>query len=165
MFGILNLVWAALMGGGALLGLRIFEPIPAAPTGNTILDVYATSPGLVAFSQVRVIAQLLAALLVLAAGTGLLALREWGRRLSVVWAIYAIVAELIRAVFTVLVLLPANLDAFKESAISGQTMSEWIADDVTAQITFLTYPIVLLLFAARAPRAQRWTDALVRPSA
>ncbi len=97
-FGVLNLVFGALGLLGTLISAAMFVMPQQGGFKNPVLELVNTNPTYAAFLKVSLVLGLVASVVVLLAGVGLLMSKAWGRTLSLVYAFYAIVAGVVGVV-------------------------------------------------------------------
>ena len=147
-FGVLNFVFAALgviglMASFALLGLP-------ASSNNPVIHFIHESTRYAIWLKLCIALGMLSCALLLAAGFGLLSLKPWARRLSIAYAIYAIVfclgGMLINLIFMVQPMIgPAGQQrAFATVWAVGGPISGTIGG-----FFWLIYPLLLLAFMLR----------------
>lgn len=149
-FGVLHIVFG-LFGicGTAISSLMFFMPIdPAMARQNPVLKLMQDSPFYRTFNQVALIIGLIATLVLIVAGVGLLMQRPFGRQLSIGYGIYGIIAVILGTIVNVLFVFPALLENYqalppgpeKAGAIGG------IIGGVVGLILGLIYPALTLYF-------------------
>src|SRR5262249_24878851 len=89
-FGILNIVFAGFGVVGMLVGTIMLFAAPGAAQ-NPVTKLMQDSPAYVTWAKLSLPLALLACAASLAAGIGLLLLKEWARKLAIGYAICAIV--------------------------------------------------------------------------
>jgi hypothetical protein len=150
-FGILNIVFAALgfMGIGFAI-LMMFAPA-AFQAKNPVLDLMRQSPALTAYTNISTVIGAAFVFILVAAGIGLLMFRPWGRILSIVYGIYTIASVLVSAAVNYCFLLTPLLE--KQAALPpGPEKAGAIGGIIGVFIGpcfGLIYPIVLLIFMYR----------------
>jgi hypothetical protein len=105
-FGILNIVFAAwAICGTVFTGVILFAGGPGAQQ-NPMLKIMEDDPFLSVWTRVSIPLAVAAGGALLAAGIGLLLLKEWGRKLSIGYAIYAIVMGLFGLAINLIFVFP-----------------------------------------------------------
>src|SRR3954469_5187230 len=95
-FGVLNLVFGVFGVFGLIASAAIFAlPLSA---NNPVVKIVHENPGYAAFLKLSIAVGVLALGALVAAGIGLLLLKAWARILSIIYAIYAMIAGLIGVV-------------------------------------------------------------------
>ncbi len=89
-FGILNIVFAALGILGVLGSLMVFTVLVTS-SNNPVVQVIHDNPAYAAWMKIGGVLGLIVSGGLLAAGIGLLLLRPWGRILSIAYSIYSFV--------------------------------------------------------------------------
>ncbi|MDE3066532.1 MAG: hypothetical protein KGJ60_03175 [Verrucomicrobiota bacterium] len=108
-FGILNIVFAALGIFGVLASVMLFAVVEAT-SRNPLVKLIHESPFFAAWMKLSIVLGLAAAAALLAAGIGLLKLQPWARALSITYAIYAIIMVLIGMAINFIFLTRPMLD-------------------------------------------------------
>jgi hypothetical protein len=159
-FGILNLSFAGLGFLGLLFAVAmLFIKLPA---GNPMVDIINENALYGLWLKIGLGLAFIGNLMLLAAGIGLLKLREWGRKLSIAYGILTVLAGIAGTVINCVVLLPVMLDKVHHShgpeamgALGGAI------GGIFGGCFGMIYPIVLIFFmmrrdvitACRAPMA------------
>lgn len=157
-FGILNIVFAVLGVFGVLATVALFA---SAATGhNPVIRLMRENPGYAAFLKVTIPLGLIAAVVLLAAGIGLLLLKPWARVTSIGYAIYTIAMGIIgMAVNVVFVVRPLLAEA---AQAQGPEAAGAIGGAIGGSIggcLGLIYPILLLVFMTRPKVAAAFRPA------
>jgi len=147
-FGILNIVFAVFGVIGLLGTIALFSM--AGTSSNPVVRIMRESPGYAAWLKLTIPLGLLTIGVLLAAGIGLLRLENWGRRLSIGYAIYAIVFSILGLVMNVVFVFgPLLEDASRKQ---GPEAAGAIGGAVGGSIGGcfgLIYPVLLLVFMTR----------------
>lgn len=158
-FGILNLAFAAAGIGGILSTLRMFSADSSA-TANPVIELLLRNPVYASWMELSIIPGAVACIVLLAAGVGLLKFREWGRKLSIGYAVYGIVSCITGMVVNLLYLIPPTLQEASQKQGPESTVMVVVAFGVTlTSVISLIYPIILLVFMMRP-----WMKAAFRPA-
>jgi len=166
-FGILNLVFACLglcglcFGLIPLLGMQAIPDLPP----NPVFELMQQNQAYYVFTMVTMALGFVATVVLGLAGIGLLNMRPWGRQLSIVYAVYAIVAGIVGMIANWVWLIgplmeranAAGAGPERAGAIGG------IIGGAFGGCIGLIYPVLLLIFMMRpnvveAFRAQQRTD-------
>lgn len=138
-FGILNLVFA----GMGVLGLAMtyamhFSGVKLDPP-NPTLEVAMQAPGYMDYIRVSVVTSALGVIALAVAGIGLLRMRAWARKLSIAYAVYAILNVITGLVATrhYLAELSRSSDPAAEAGVMGGLVGALIG---------LAYPVLLFVF-------------------
>ncbi len=152
-FGVLNLIFGALGIVGTLFSSAILFMPERPGIKNPVLELVKQNAGYAAFLKVSLVLGLLAAAVVLLAGIGLLASKAWGRTLSIVYAIYGIVASVVGVIANYFFLVaPLMQRATKMPAGPEQAGAIGGAIGSLFGGCFgLIFPVLLLIFMCRAP--------------
>lgn len=147
-FGILNMVFAAFGFIGTLASLALF--LMPGNSSNPVLKIMEDSPAYAAWIKLSIPLGLLTCGALLAAGIGLMFLKPWARKLSIGYAIYALVFGLIGMVVNFLFLVRPMLEQAREQ--QGAEAAGAIGGAIGGSIGScfgLIYPILLLVFMFR----------------
>ncbi|HEY0455073.1 MAG TPA: hypothetical protein VGE41_01765 [Verrucomicrobiae bacterium] len=148
-FGVLNIIFA----GFGLIGLlgTLFLFTAAAPNiNNPVVKLIHENPTYAAFMKISIPLGIISSAVLLASGIGLLRLKNWARKLSIGYAIYALVFGLIGVAVNFLFLFRPLIE--QASQHPGPETSTAIGGAVAG--TFggcigLIYPILLIIFMTR----------------
>jgi len=147
-FGILNIVFAV-FGVFGILGVIALFSITGT-SNNPVVKIMRESPAYTAWMKLTIPLGLLTCGILRAAGMGLLRLENWGRKLSIVYAIYAIVFSILGLVMNFIYLFGPLLE--EASKKQGPEAAGAIGGAVGGSIggcVGLIYPILLLVFMTR----------------
>ena len=147
-FGTLNIAFSALGLFGVVMTVAMFRF--AAGANNPVMRIMRDSPGYAAWIKLTIPLGLAACAVLLACGIGLLMLKSWARKLSLGYAIYALVLGVVGMVMNYLFLLRPLLAeaAQKQGAEAAGAMGGAIGGTVGGCFG-LIYPILLLIFLTR----------------
>jgi len=150
-FGILNLVFAAWgLLALAMMAAMMFSSAPGA-AGNPVIKLMQDSPGYMLFMKASAILGLAAIIVLALAGVGLLLLKNWGRQLSIVYAVYGIFATIVGFAVNYSFVTAPLLE--KASTMpSGPEKAALLGGAYGGLIggcAGLIYPIILLIFMFR----------------
>ena len=148
-FGVLNLVFGAIGLFGMMFTVIILI-LPLPTTNNPVLEIMRNSPGYALWMKLAIPLGFLACGVSIAAGIGLLKLKNWGRTLSIGYAIYSIVACLLGAVLNYIFIMQPLME--RASQKSGPEAAGLIGAAIGG--TFgscfgMIYPVLLLIFMFR----------------
>ncbi len=149
-FGVLNLAFAAM----GLLSFIMTVPMLLsrdAARGNPIVELAQNNPGYGLFMKISMPVGIAAMVVLLLAGVGLLLLKPWGRRLSIVYGLYGVVAGIVGVALNCHFLLPLLAKAAEMPA--GPARAGWIGGIIGGIVgggLGVIYPAVLLCFMFRA---------------
>jgi hypothetical protein len=144
-FGILN-IGLAIFGAASAVLSKIIMTVIKLPSNGLAASLH-NNPTYVAWSNVSMMMSILGGCVMLVAGIGLLLLKNWGRILSIGYAIYAIIWALIGAGMTFHLAGNGIRQSFPQV---GQLGVFFAVISVTVVLVFtLTYPILLLIFMVR----------------
>jgi hypothetical protein len=146
-FGILNLLFAVI-GAFSIISTAVLLALPNVPN-NLIFKMMRENPTYSAWTKVSLSFGALACLVLLAAGIGLLKLQPWGRKLSIGYAIYAIVAALAGTAVNAMVLIPPVLQAGDHQGPEYAGMVGGAIGGTIGGCFGVVYPILLLIFMTR----------------
>lgn len=148
-FGILNIAFAAMSFFGAIATIIMLRLGQA--HGSQSVEMLRQSPILVKWTMFTMPLSFLSAIVLLTAGIGLLAVKNWARILSIVYAIYTIILGAIGMVLTVMFLLMPMLERAQQQD-SGPQMGAAIGGiigGVIGGLIGMAYPVILLIFMTR----------------
>ncbi|MDQ3814551.1 MAG: hypothetical protein M3347_11445 [Armatimonadota bacterium] len=149
-FGVLNIVFGAftlLIAPFALYGSLARQ----GATGNPVLDMMAASPGLRTWQITSAVLGIIAAIVLIAAGIGLLRMLPWGRLLSMGYSIYAIFIAVIGVPINYFLLvrpLLAQVSQSNDPAVTAGAIGGAVGGSFGSCIG-LIYPVLLLYFMTR----------------
>ena len=155
LFGILNIGIGLLGLGGALLS-TLFEGLGAAaasPSVNSIsafMDTLNHNPVYILWNRITVPLNAAAGLLLVAAGVGLLLLKNWARLASIGYGIYKIVFAILNVPVLGLALRQILARTMEEAGTPLIVILTLIG--LVATVLTLVYPVLLIYFLTR-PRA------------
>ena len=147
-FGILNIVFAVFGVFGIIATLAMFKL--AAGTGNPALQIMQDNPDFAAWIKLSIPLGLLSSIALLAAGIGLLLMKSWARKLSLGYAIYAIVLSIVGMVINYLWMIrPMMEKAAQQQGPEAAGAIGGIIGGLAGGCFSLIYPILLLIFMSR----------------
>ena len=150
-FGVLNLV----LGGLGLLCtpisvITLFLPVQS---GNPVSRILEENAAYRLYMIASAAAGVLAALVLIVAGIGLLKMKSWARLTSIGYAIYGIVTGVVGIIVNVVFLFePLMIQARSESPEAAAAMLGMVGG-IAGTCFGLVYPILLLIFMTR-PRVR-----------
>ena len=147
-FGVLNIVFAAL-GIFGLIGSIILFLIPVG-SNNPVIKIMHENPAYAAWLKICIPLGLLRCAALLAAGIGLLRLKSWARILSIVYAIYAVVFDILAVVINFFFIIQPMLEQARQQ--HGPEAVGAIGGAIGGTIGGcfgLIYPVLLLIFMLR----------------
>ncbi len=160
-FGILNVAF----GGIAIPSVAASAVVMLAPQDerfpNPAIEAMRDNPAFREYSIVSLALGFAAAVALVAAGIGLVRFKSWGRTLSIVYAIFAIVFGIVNAVVNFFVLLQPELARLGGAPIkTEQTIALATAiGGVFGGCFGVVYPILLLIFMLRPRLAAAFREA------
>jgi hypothetical protein len=150
-FGVLNIVFGAL----GILGI-IFSAIslmvisPLSSTHNPVVQTVRNNPGYAAWMKIAIPLGFLACGVSIAAGIGLLKLKNWARILSIGYAIYAIVTGIIGMVLNYIFLMqPLMEQASQKQGPEAAVLIGAAIGGTFGSCFGMIYPVLLLIFMFR----------------
>lgn len=154
-FGIINIVWGAFgICGLAGTSAMLFFPFPQDPRfPNPALELLESNQGYRAFLIGSLVVGVVATVILIIAGVGLLKSRRWGRSLSIGWAWYAIASMIIGLIgnwFFLWKPLLADAGPGQGAAAAG------LLGGILGSVLGFIYPILLHVFLNK----QAVSDAL-----
>lgn len=153
-FGVINLVWGAMgLCGIVASTVQIFVLGSNPAMKNPVIDLMNANPVYWGFMMLSMIVGFLFTIVLMIGGVGLLNGRPYGRKCSIVYAIYAIIAAIVGTVFNfIFLLLPLLQQA--DGMAAGPEKAGLIGGAIggtVGGVCGVIYPIVLLIFMMRAP--------------
>ena len=146
MFGILNIVFAVLGLFGLIVSLLLFLPA-AASTHNPVVQLIHDSPTYAAWMKVSMGLGVADVAAKLVAGIGLLRLQAWGRWLSIVVSIYALVMVVVAGVVNYFYLVqPLLAQAADKQGTEHMAAVGGAIGGIFGSCFGLIYPVLLLIF-------------------
>ena len=161
-FGILNLVFAGLgLCGTCVFAVQwsLVDAIPDQPP-NPVFEIMKEDQTLFIFTIASMGLGFVFTVLLGLAGFGLLKMRPWGRQLSIVYAVYTIIAAIVATIANWFWLVGPLL----EEADTAPAGPERFVALITAYATVfggcfsVVYPIILLIFMMRSNLVQAFRD-------
>jgi hypothetical protein len=164
-FGILNIVFAALGFFGALASVMLFMAV-AGTIKNPVIQLIHDNPTYAAWMKISIVLGLLVSLALLAAGIGLLMLKPWARIVSILYAIYSIVMLIVGSVVNYFFLIQPLLQQAQQK--QGPEAAGAVGGAIGGMFVScfgLIYPVLLLIFMLRPniKAAFGQTDAPTQP--
>lgn len=147
-FGILNIVFAALGVFGLIASIALFF-IPVG-SNNPVIKIMHENTFYATWLKICIPLGLLTCVALLAAGIGLLRLKSWARTLSIAYAIYAIVFGILGMVVNFFFLVRPMLEQARQQqgTEAAGAMGGAIGGSIGGCLG-LIYPILLLIFMLR----------------
>jgi len=147
-FGILNLVFAVwgLLGLGISVAMMVASRSGFFPS-NPAYEAMDDSVVLAVYTYVMTAVGFVAVVVLAAAGVGLLKGQNFGRVLSIGYAVYAIVSGVLGMLVNGLFLFPAM---FNQGNASTATITGAVVGTVIGGLIGLIYPVLLLVFMTRS---------------
>ena len=161
-FGILNIGFSIFGLFGIVATIALFAA--AASANNPAIEMMRESPAFTAWMKISIPLGLLGSFVLLAAGVGLLLLKEWARKLSIGYAIYTIVFGLVGIVVTFLFVTRPMLE--RASQAEGPEAAGAVGGAIGGSVGGcfgLIYPILLLIFMLRPKVAAAFRSVGVAP--
>jgi hypothetical protein len=162
-FGVLNIGFAVL--GIFSLFASYAMLFATAASNNPVIEVIRENPTYAAWLKVSLPLGLLSCLVLLAAGIGLLKMKDWARKLSIVYAIYAIVFTIIGSVLNFFFLIRPLLE--RASQAQGPEAMGAIGGAIGGSLGGcfgLIYPIILFIFMLRPKIVAAFRSSATPPS-
>jgi hypothetical protein len=161
-FGVLNLVFAALGLCGLCFGvipLLAMQSIPNQPP-NPVLELLQENQAYYVFTIVSMALGFVATVALGLAGYGLLNMRPWGRHLSIVYAVYAIIAGIVGMIANWIWLIGPLMEQ-AGAAGAGPEQAGAVGGAVGGMFggcIGMIYPVLLLIFMTRPNVVQAFHD-------
>jgi hypothetical protein len=147
-FGVLNIVFAAMGMLGILATMALFSV--AGASNNPVVSLIRENPAYAAWMKLSIALSVPTLVALLAAGIGLLLLKEWARILSIIYAIAAIIFGLIGVAMNFIFLLRPLLG--QAAGTRGPAAAGAFGGAIGASFGGcfgLIYPVLLLIFMTR----------------
>jgi hypothetical protein len=155
-FGILNLVFAGLGLCGlcfSLIPLLAMDAIPNQPP-NPVIELMKENQAYFTFTMVQTALGFDATVVLGVAGFGLLNMRPWGRQLSIVYGVYAIVSGIVGIIASWIWLIGPLME---RGDMAGPEKAGAMFGAFGGCLG-LIYPILLLIFMMRSNVVQAFRD-------
>lgn len=147
-FGVLNIVFG--VSSFCCLPFTFLTLLPQPGSNNPVAYIIEHSLFLKIWTIGSVILGLLASIVLIIAGVGLMMMKDWGRKVSIGYGIYAILMCITAALVNVIFLIPPLL---KEAGGAGsETMAGVIGGAVGGTVgvcASIIYPVLLIVFMTR----------------
>jgi hypothetical protein len=162
-FGILNILFAVIGVFSILATITLFSA--TAQSANPVAEIVRENAAYAAWMKVSLLLGIATCLVLLAAGIGLLMVREWARKLSVGYAIYALVFGTIgTAINFVFLFRPLFERAAQGGGPEAAGAIGGAIGGVIGGCFGMVYPIVLLIFMLRKNVVAAFRSPPVPPS-
>jgi len=149
-FGILNIIFAVFGCIGTVASITLFILPANAAVHNPMVELIQNNPGYAMWLKVSVVLGIFSCGALLAAGIGLLLLKPWAHKLTIGYAIYAIIFGIIGTVVNFFLIVRPMLAQAQEQHSPGTAGA--IGGAVGGSIggcLGLIYPVLLLIFMLR----------------
>jgi hypothetical protein len=147
-FGILNIAFAAYGVFGIIASAMML--FSNGNSNNPVVKIMHENPGYLAWMKLTVPLGLIGCVVLLVAGIGLLKMKEWARKLSIGYAIYAILFGLAGSVVTFLYLVrPMIEQASHQHGPEAAGMIGGAVGGLIGSCFGMIYPILTLVFLTR----------------
>lgn len=147
-FGILNIVFALFGVFGAIGTISLFSATDV--SSNPVVRIMLENPTYAAWLKLTIPLGLLASVVLLATGIGLLLLKSWARKLSIAYAVYAIVFAIIGTVVNFMFLVrPLLAEAQRSQGPEAAGAIGGAIGGIIGGCLGLVYPILLIIFMTR----------------
>ncbi len=140
-FGILNLVFAGLGALGiAMTYMMYFTDLEVGGKRDLAIEIAHRSSAFMTFMRVSFATGLLARIVLVFAGIGLLRMKTWGRTLTITYGVYGVISAGVSFIMTQRYLAGPLLDSGESMAKAGA------AGNIIGSAMGLAYPVLLLIF-------------------
>lgn len=147
-FGILNIVFALFGLFSAIGAVGLLSATDSA--SNPVVRLMLENPTYAAWMKISIPLGLVASAVLLATGIGLLRLKSWARKLSIAYAIYAIVVGIIGTVMSFMFLIrPLLAEAQQSQGPEAAAAVGGAIGGILGGCLGLVYPILLIIFMTR----------------
>jgi len=163
-FGILNIGFSVFGLVGIVATIALFSA--SAMSNNPVVNIMRENqnPAFAVWMKISIPLGILTCLLLLTAGIGLLMLKEWARKLSIGYAIYAIVSGLVGIVLSFVFVTRPMLE--RASQTQGPEAAGTVGGAIGGSVGGcfgLVYPIILLIFMLHPKVAAAFRPASALP--
>ena len=145
-FGVLNIVFSVFGGVGLLVSLALFS-LKMEQSNNPVVRLIHENAAYAAYLKASILLGVPSCLALLAAGIGLLCLKPWARILSIIYAVYAVVAGIAGAIVNFFAMFLPMVEQARQQ--HGQEAAAVIGGAIGGTIggcIGLIYPVLLLIF-------------------
>ena len=144
-FGVLNIVFAALGVMGIMASLAMFAV--SSDSNNPVLNIVHENAAYATWLKVSIVLGFFSAVALLASGIGLLYLKPWARVLSIAYGVYAIVFGFLGIVMNFIFLVRPMLEQARgqHGPESAAALGGAIGGSIGGCLG-LIYPVLLLIF-------------------
>lgn len=158
-FGVLNIVFAG-FGVFGLLGSAVVL-FGASDSNNPVIKIMHENPGYAMWLKIGLFMGIPSCAALAASGIGLLRLKPWGRVLSIVYAIYAVLVGILStAINLIFLVLPLLHQAQEQNGPESAGLIGGAIGSGLGGCFGLIYPVLLLIFMTRPKVAAAFrTDA------
>jgi hypothetical protein len=158
LIGILNIGFGLLGLGGVLLS-KMFEGLDSV---STLVVTLSHHPGYLLWNKITLPLNIASCLLLVAAGAGLLLLKNWARLASIGWGIYKVLFTFLNTV--VLCCLGLREVAAQAMEVAGAVGIAILGVfGLVATVLALAYPVLLIYFLTRPKAARAFQPELASP--
>jgi len=148
-FAILNIVFGLFGLGGAIISAIVLPMLPGADK-NPALKIMHNSPAFESWMKIALALGVLGSIALIAAGIGLLQMKSWGRRLSIVYGIYAILLAIVSGIMNYKFLVaPLLQEAHNKQGPEAAGAIGGAIGGVIGGCIGLIYPVLLIIFMTR----------------
>ena len=162
-FGTLNIAFSALGLVGVVATVAMYKM--AGDTNNPVFKIMRDSPGYAAWIKLTIPLGLAACAVLLAGGIGLLMMKSWGRKLTLGYALYAMIFGLVGMVMNYLFLLrPLMAEAAQKQGPEAASAMGGVIGGTVGGCFGLIYPILLLIFMTRPKLVAAFNPSSVPPT-
>lgn len=152
-FGILNLLFAA-MGVMGIVSSLLIVLNPALQAANPVVDLMNTNPTYATYYKIILVPGILALIALTASAIGLIKGKEWARKLTLVWAVYYIIASLVNSWATYTFVSPHLMATLNQQGGGDATATQvgtliMNASMIIGTVVALTYAILLMVMLSR----------------
>lgn len=147
-FGVLNIIFGGLgllSAPFAIMALMVVDNTMR----NPVLEIARRNPVVGGWMMLSNALGVLAAIVLLAGGIGLLQLKPWGRKLSIGFAVYALVMGVIGMLITGIYIVPALLSQPQANSAEAAGAVGGAIGGLVGGLVGLVYPLLLLIFMGR----------------
>jgi hypothetical protein len=162
-FGVLNIAFALFAVFGLFMTIALFSA--AGATANPVVRIMRENPAYAGWLKITIPIGVIACAVLLACGIGLLTMKRWARKLTIGYAIYAIIFGLVGMVVNFMFLLrPLMQEAARQQGPEAAAAIGGAIGGAFGGCFGMIYPILLLIFMTRPKIVAAFNSSGIPPS-
>lgn len=146
-FGVLNLVFGGL--GLLCTPISVIMLFQQAQSGNPVSRILEENAAYRVYVIAAAVAGVLAALVLIAAGIGLLQMKRWARLTSIGYAIFGIVTGVVGIILNIVFVVGPMMTEARDEGSQAAAAAMVLVGGMAGGCLSLVYPILLLIFMTR----------------